>query len=128
MLDIHKALQFIGDVYLGAGDHHTAICMYTVALEGFTQMNIHRSRAECMVHLGDISRQHGNTAKAAEFWGRARPLFELSSQTNQITAVDDRLACDYIGPTENVLNINVCTCLAEQNADTVQSKIEEIEI
>ncbi|KAJ7458477.1 hypothetical protein FB451DRAFT_1507671 [Mycena latifolia] len=92
MLDIHKALQFIGDVYVSDGDQYTAASLFTVALEGFTQMDVHRSRADCMVRLGHISRQQGDMEKAAEFWGRAHPLFARSSQTTGITEVDEQLA------------------------------------
>jgi hypothetical protein len=52
---IHKALQFLGDVFLALGNEHTAIILFTIALDGFTQIDVHRSRAECMLQLGDIS-------------------------------------------------------------------------
>ncbi|KAJ6535862.1 hypothetical protein DFH09DRAFT_1402648 [Mycena vulgaris] len=45
-LDVHKALQFLGDVFCTEGDPDTAVSLLTVALEGFTQMDVHRSRAE----------------------------------------------------------------------------------
>jgi hypothetical protein len=48
-LRIDKALQFLGDLFLSQEDKHTAISLFTVALEGFTQMDVHRSRAECML-------------------------------------------------------------------------------
>ncbi|KAJ7482771.1 hypothetical protein FB451DRAFT_122454 [Mycena latifolia] len=91
-LEIHKALQYLGDVYLADGDQQTAISLLTVALEGFTQMGVHRSRAECMLRLGDILELHGDLPKAAELWKTARPLFERSSQTKQLTHIDERLA------------------------------------
>jgi tetratricopeptide (TPR) repeat protein len=91
-LGIHKALQFIGDVFLAQDDEHTAISLFTVALEGFTYMDVHRSRAECMLRLGDISRRHGDLLKAVELWETARPLFEQSSQAKQIEHIDQRLA------------------------------------
>ncbi|KAJ7496439.1 hypothetical protein FB451DRAFT_1162591 [Mycena latifolia] len=55
-LQIHKGLQFLGDLYLTNGDQQTAISLFTVALEGFTKMN--------------------NLPKAVELWKTARPLFE----------------------------------------------------
>jgi tetratricopeptide (TPR) repeat protein len=91
-LGIHKALQFLGDVFLAEDDEHTAISLFTVALEGFTNMDVHRSRAECMLRLGDISKDHGNLLKAVEFWETARPLFEQSSRAKQVEYVDQRLA------------------------------------
>ncbi|KAJ7482583.1 hypothetical protein FB451DRAFT_1442029 [Mycena latifolia] len=90
-LQIHKALQFLGDVYLADGDQQTATSLFTVALEGFTKMDVHRSRAECILRLGDMSELHGELPKAAEFWKTARPLFERSSQAKQVAHIDDRL-------------------------------------
>ena len=40
---ICQGLQFLGDVVLANGDQNTAVSLFTVALEGFTQMDIHRS-------------------------------------------------------------------------------------
>ncbi|KAJ6592261.1 hypothetical protein DFH09DRAFT_1073324 [Mycena vulgaris] len=82
-LDIHKALQFLGDVFRAEGDQDTAVSLLTVALEGFSQMDVHRSRAECMLLLGYISKENGDMLKAAELWKTARPLFERSSQVKK---------------------------------------------
>ncbi|KAJ7042193.1 hypothetical protein C8F04DRAFT_1229937 [Mycena alexandri] len=67
-LGIHKALQFLGDVFLREDDESTAISLFTLALEGFTQMDVHRSRAECMIRLGDIFSKHGDFLRALELW------------------------------------------------------------
>jgi hypothetical protein len=83
-LGIYKALQFLGDISLSQSDECTAISLFTVALEGFTQMDVHHSRAECMLQLGDISMRHSDSPKAVDFWERARPLFERSSQAKQV--------------------------------------------
>ncbi|KAJ7482714.1 hypothetical protein FB451DRAFT_1442342 [Mycena latifolia] len=91
-LGIHKALQYLGDVYLADGDHQTAFSLFTVALEGFTNMDVHRSRAECMLRIGDIMELHGDLRQAAELWTTARPLFERSSQAKQVGHIDERLA------------------------------------
>ncbi|KAJ7469001.1 hypothetical protein FB451DRAFT_1368665 [Mycena latifolia] len=91
-LEIHKALQFLGDVCLTDGDQQTAVSLFTVALEAFTKMDVHRSRAECMLRLGDISELHGELHKAVELWKTARPLFKRSSQAKQVTHIDERLA------------------------------------
>ncbi|KAJ7733527.1 hypothetical protein B0H16DRAFT_163345 [Mycena metata] len=56
-LGVHKALQFIGDVHHRKNDDGTAVNLFTVALEGFTYMDVHRSRAECMIRLGDHSQE-----------------------------------------------------------------------
>ncbi|KAJ7795445.1 hypothetical protein B0H13DRAFT_1934916 [Mycena leptocephala] len=91
-LGIYKALQFLGDIFLSQNDEHTATSLFTVALEGFTQMDVHRSRAECMLRFGDISMGHSDLLKAVEFWERARPLFERSSQAKQVQHIDERVA------------------------------------
>ncbi|KAJ7839923.1 hypothetical protein B0H13DRAFT_1910944 [Mycena leptocephala] len=91
-LRIYKAFQFFGDVFLAQIDEDTAMTLFTLALEGFTQMDIHRNRADCMLRLGDISRQHRNVPKAVELWEAARPLFEQSSQAKQVQEIDERLA------------------------------------
>ncbi|KAJ7457744.1 hypothetical protein FB451DRAFT_1509030 [Mycena latifolia] len=90
--EIHKALQFLGDTYLAHGDQQTATCLFVVALEGFTYMDIHRSRAECMLHLGDLSKLQGDVVKAGELRRTARPLFKRSAQQKQIADIDERLA------------------------------------
>jgi len=91
-LEIKKALQFLGEICLEQGDDSTATSLFIVALDGFTRMDVHRSRAECMLRMGDISKLHNNFSKAAEFWTAARPLFERASQAGQIVVVDERLA------------------------------------
>jgi tetratricopeptide (TPR) repeat protein len=90
-LGIHQALQYIGDVAL-AEDEDMAINLFTTALEGFTDMDVHRSRAECMLRLGDICRQHNNLSEAVEHWTTARALFKRSSQGKQVEDIDTRLA------------------------------------
>ncbi|KAJ6542148.1 hypothetical protein DFH09DRAFT_1392765 [Mycena vulgaris] len=90
-LDVHKALQFLGDIFHTEGDQDTAVSLLTVALEGFTQMDIHHSRAECMLQLGYISKENGDLLKAAELWRTARPLFERSSQAKKVALIDEEL-------------------------------------
>ncbi|KAJ7435502.1 hypothetical protein FB451DRAFT_1379364 [Mycena latifolia] len=90
-LDLYKALQFLGDVYLQDGDEETAHSLFIVALAGFTYMDVHHSRANCMVRLGDIAHHRGQLDEAVEFWQNARPLFELSLQTKDVVQIDARL-------------------------------------
>jgi tetratricopeptide (TPR) repeat protein len=113
-LGLYKALQFLGDIFLSQNDDYTAASLFTVALEGFTQMDVHCSRAECMLRFGDISIVHSDLLKAVEFWERARPLFERSWQAKQVRCIDERLA----NISENVLqqHQNNLACLAEPNA------------
>jgi tetratricopeptide (TPR) repeat protein len=91
-LGIYKALKFLGDIFLSQEDEPTAISLFAVALERFTQMDVYRSRAECMLQLGDISMGHSDPLKAVEFWERARPMFERSSQAKQVQGIDKRVA------------------------------------
>ncbi|KAJ7465512.1 hypothetical protein FB451DRAFT_1486947 [Mycena latifolia] len=91
-LELHKALQFLGDVFQAQGDPETAVSLFTVALDGFIQMDVHRSRAECLVRLGDISKVNGDELKAAKLWDSARPLFERSSQGKQLAELNSKLA------------------------------------
>jgi hypothetical protein len=120
---IHKALQFLGDVFIAHNDEDTAISLFTVALEGFTQMDIHRSRAECMLQLGDISQKHCAFLKAVELWQSARALFEQSSQARQIQCINERLA----SVSEDVWEQHRANLalLAELNAPTETIKEEE---
>ncbi|KAJ7905949.1 hypothetical protein B0H13DRAFT_1881114 [Mycena leptocephala] len=77
-------LQFLGDIFLSDNDENSASSLFMVALEGFTLMDVHQRRAECMTRLGDISKGHGDLPKAVDHWETARPLFERSSQTKQV--------------------------------------------
>ncbi|KAJ7762612.1 hypothetical protein B0H16DRAFT_517990 [Mycena metata] len=117
---IHKALQFLGDVFLRNNDKITAISLFTLALEGFTQMDVHQSRAECMMRLGDISKENSDLLGALELWETARPLFEYSSQIKQVQDIDERLS----GISEAVRQqhrINLT-----QLAELTMGKVEEV--
>ncbi|KAJ7718331.1 hypothetical protein B0H16DRAFT_1475628 [Mycena metata] len=72
-------------------DELTAVSLFTVALDGFTYMDVHRSRAECMVRLGDIAKKNGDVLKALELWETAKPLFERSSQAKRVHDIDERV-------------------------------------
>ncbi|KAJ7185149.1 hypothetical protein GGX14DRAFT_409305 [Mycena pura] len=87
-----KGAPILGRYILIEGDTDAAYNLFTVALEGFTLMDIHRSRAQCMLHLGDISKQRGDFVKAVELWKDAFPLFKRSLQANDIIEIDTRLA------------------------------------
>jgi hypothetical protein len=104
-LGTYKALQYLGDVFVSKNDEHTAPSLFTVALEGFTQMDVHRSRAECMLRLGDISMGHGDPLKA-----------------KQVQHIDERLT----GISEDVLeqHQNTLARLAELNAPS--GTVEEL--
>ncbi|KAJ6533320.1 hypothetical protein DFH09DRAFT_1092554 [Mycena vulgaris] len=90
-LDVHKALQFLGDIFCTEGDQDTAISLLKVALDGFTYMDVHHSQAKCMLQLGYISKDNGDMLKATEYWRSARSLFERASQVKQIALIDEEL-------------------------------------
>jgi tetratricopeptide (TPR) repeat protein len=111
-LALHKALQFLGDVFIAQGDSNTAHTLFTVALEGFTFMDVHQSRAQCLLQLGDIQNQKGLSSKAVELWTQAKPLFERSLQKKKIAQIDTRLAT--VEP--HVEDINTKLATMEQKA------------
>ncbi|KAJ7023860.1 hypothetical protein C8F04DRAFT_1192984 [Mycena alexandri] len=51
-------------------------------------MDVHCSRAQCMLRLGDLADKRGELSTAIEFWKSARPLFERSSQAKDIAQID----------------------------------------
>ncbi|KAF8196282.1 hypothetical protein K438DRAFT_2122342 [Mycena galopus ATCC 62051] len=77
-LDLHKALLFLGDAFIVNNGKDAAINLYQIALERFTQMDVHHSRAQCMLRLGDLAAQHGRTSEAITLWKAACPLLERS--------------------------------------------------
>jgi tetratricopeptide (TPR) repeat protein len=91
-LGIYKALEFLGDIFRTQGDEDTAFSLFTAALEGFTYVDVHRGRAECMLNLGDIYMGKNDFLQAVELWETAKPLFERSSQAKQVENINMRLA------------------------------------
>ncbi|KAJ7789043.1 hypothetical protein B0H14DRAFT_2627662 [Mycena olivaceomarginata] len=90
-LGVHKALLFLGDVFVAHKDEETATNLYMVALEGFTYMDVHRSQAECMIRLGDLAEGQGHTSEAISYWKAAQPLFEQSLQAKDVAHIDAKL-------------------------------------
>ncbi|KAJ7715740.1 hypothetical protein B0H16DRAFT_496374 [Mycena metata] len=126
---IYKALQFIGDVHLMQNNEVTAVSLFTVALEGFTYMDVHHSRAECMIRLGDMAKKNGDLLKALELWETAKPLFERSSQAKRVQDIDERVG-DISEETKEQHRKNLAR-LAELNVpagkvDEVDSDTEEL--
>jgi tetratricopeptide (TPR) repeat protein len=89
---IMRSFWCMGQIFLAHGDDETALSLFEVALEGFTLMDVHRWRADCMVRIADILESGGEIMKAAELWNLAKPLFERSSQTNDVVRMDAKLA------------------------------------
>ncbi|KAF8164615.1 hypothetical protein K438DRAFT_1857718 [Mycena galopus ATCC 62051] len=91
-LALHQGLLFFGDIFIINDDEYTATNLYHVALAGFTQMDVHHSRAQCMSRLGDLANKQGDTSEAITFWKAAQPLFERSSQSKDVTEIHSKLA------------------------------------
>ncbi|KAJ7181029.1 hypothetical protein C8R46DRAFT_1187266 [Mycena filopes] len=89
-LAVSKALLFTADLLM-EDDEVTAQSLLTVALEEFTFMDVHRSRAQCMLRLGDLAQKKGKPTEAAELWNSARALFERSLQVKDVACIDERL-------------------------------------
>ncbi|KAJ7796681.1 hypothetical protein B0H14DRAFT_3157858 [Mycena olivaceomarginata] len=85
------ALRRLGDVLVRQGADDSGMSTLEVALEGFTRMDVHRSRAECMRTIGDICLRRGDLCRAGELWTAARPLFERSEQIKDVAEIDKRL-------------------------------------
>ncbi|KAJ7090674.1 hypothetical protein C8R44DRAFT_750903 [Mycena epipterygia] len=78
-LALYKALRCIGDGFLCEDNEYTAHNLFVVALEGFTYIDVHRSRADCMLRLGDIAKQRGDKANNS-----LAVLRELEAPTNSV--------------------------------------------
>ncbi|KAJ7256292.1 hypothetical protein C8J57DRAFT_1650715 [Mycena rebaudengoi] len=87
-----QAFQCLGQIFSAKGDDETALSLFSVALDGFTFMDVHHWRADCMVRIAGIMNNCGEVMKAVELWKVARPLFERSSQMKDITKIDAKLA------------------------------------
>ncbi|KAJ7730816.1 hypothetical protein B0H16DRAFT_1696911 [Mycena metata] len=122
-LTIYKAFQFLGDVFLKEDDEVTATSLCTLALEGFTRMDVHRSRAECMIRLGDISQKDSDLLKALKLWETARPLFERSLQSKRVQDIEERLT----GIDEQVKQQHRLNLTQLAGLNTPVGKIEDVE-
>ncbi|KAJ7469517.1 hypothetical protein FB451DRAFT_1476337 [Mycena latifolia] len=117
---------------LAEGDEDTAHSLFEVALEAFTQMDIHRSRAECMLPLGDIAKECGDLVKAVGLWRDARPLFERSLQGKEVAKIDTRFAAidaDHLRQHEKSLQylhtLDVPTTLLHAGIDELNIELVE---
>ncbi|KAJ7252166.1 hypothetical protein C8J57DRAFT_1718391 [Mycena rebaudengoi] len=87
-----QAFRCLGQIFSAEGDSETALNLFNVALDGFTFMDVHHWRADCMVRIADILNGRGKVMEAVELWKAARPLFERSTQIKDITKIDAKLA------------------------------------
>jgi tetratricopeptide (TPR) repeat protein len=88
---IYHALRCLGDIFLAQHDDGTALSLFQVAFDGFTAMDIYRSKGVCALRMGDIFHRQGNEQKAVELWKIARPLFVRSSQFQDVARIDGRI-------------------------------------
>jgi hypothetical protein len=87
-----KAFHCIGQISAVQGDDETALRLFNVALDGFTFMDVHKWRADCMIQLADIWKSRGEALRAGGLWKAARPLFARSSQAGAVAQIDAKLA------------------------------------
>jgi hypothetical protein len=90
-LNTLHALRRIANIFISFKEEETALNLFHIALQGATQVGIHRLRAECMVGIGDIMMGHGDLVEAKGMWEAAHPLFIRSSQIKDATAVEAQL-------------------------------------
>ncbi|KAJ7882910.1 hypothetical protein B0H13DRAFT_1890612 [Mycena leptocephala] len=127
-LELCKALQFLAKLCLTNGDELTAESLFTVALDGFTYMDVHHSRAACMLHLGDIARQWGQLIRASTLWNDARPLFERSLQAKYVSEIDARLTeleGHYEPSLENIAQLTVSIVPLQELSVLPESMVDE---
>ncbi|KAJ7824955.1 hypothetical protein B0H14DRAFT_2596856 [Mycena olivaceomarginata] len=128
-LEVYKALLFLGDVFVALKDEETATNLYVVALEGFTYIDVHRSRAECMICLGDFSEGQGHTSEAISYWKAARPLFEQSFQAKDVAHIDAKLLAVEKAQHQALLeleNLNVPVHLVNKEISGIEEVDERI--
>lgn len=88
----YHALQRLGDIHIqNYKDSETAYTLFLLALDGFTLMDIHKARGDCMIRIGDILHGKGQVEEARVLWQAARSLFTCSSQIEEVSNCDQRL-------------------------------------
>jgi hypothetical protein len=125
-LALHKALLCLGDMFIVNTDGQIASNLYMLALEGFTQMDVHRSRAQCMIRLGDLANKQGHTSKAMSLWQTARPLFERSLQAIDVAQIDVRLTAAERSDQEALLELTTLHA-PDQLVNRESSEIQKVE-
>ncbi|KAJ7063926.1 hypothetical protein C8F01DRAFT_1367382 [Mycena amicta] len=91
-LATHKALRLIGDVFLSQGDRDTAYILQEVALAGFEGMDVHQSRAECLVQMGNILFERDQVIAAVKHWKNSISSFQRAAQEGRANSVRERIA------------------------------------
>ncbi|KAJ7626083.1 hypothetical protein FB45DRAFT_869189 [Roridomyces roridus] len=90
-LQIFKSLSSLGGVFISVGDDSSAESLFTVAMDGFTAMDVHSGRGTCMEGLGDIAQKRGDYDAAMRLYEDAKLLFLRSCDKVNIDGVQKRL-------------------------------------
>ncbi|KAJ7067361.1 hypothetical protein C8F01DRAFT_665982 [Mycena amicta] len=97
-LTVNQSLRCFGDVLARQGNDADALSVLEAALEGFTRMDIHQSRAECMRTMADIYLRRDDANRWREFLTTAMDLFERSQQWSKVALLEERLKVKPAGP------------------------------
>ncbi|KAF7365512.1 CTLH domain-containing protein [Mycena venus] len=89
--DIHQALRYLGDLFSMQGDDQSALNIFEAVLQASTELDVHRSRADCMLRIGNILMKYGDIQKGKQMWRDARPLFIRSAQVKCVEDIDRKL-------------------------------------
>ncbi|KAJ7041209.1 hypothetical protein C8F04DRAFT_1391314 [Mycena alexandri] len=86
-----QAFRRLADIFIRMDEEQTALELFRTGLEGATELDIHRLRAECMVGIGDIMVRRGDSGQAERMYKAAPPLFIAASRRKEASAVEERL-------------------------------------
>ncbi|KAF7325475.1 hypothetical protein MKEN_00396100 [Mycena kentingensis (nom. inval.)] len=88
---LYKALQFLGRSMFVRGDTMSAKNLLRVALDGFKELEIHRSIAECLLVLAEISTMAGDSRYSRQLLDSARTRFERSGMLKRVDEVSGKM-------------------------------------
>ncbi|KAJ6620128.1 hypothetical protein B0H10DRAFT_2022813 [Mycena sp. CBHHK59/15] len=95
-LAIYHAFRCLGDIFVTEKDETMALSLFGVALDGYTLMDIHQRKGECMVRIGDIHKHQNEVARGVEMWKAALPMFAKSLQAPQAARTEEKLRLEGI--------------------------------
>ncbi|KAJ7191359.1 hypothetical protein GGX14DRAFT_579082 [Mycena pura] len=75
-LSTMKALNCLGQIAAAKGESSTAMSLFQVALDGFTVMDVHQWKADCMMRMSKIHLACSEVLRAKELFEAALPLFD----------------------------------------------------
>ncbi|KAJ7824511.1 hypothetical protein B0H14DRAFT_3145662 [Mycena olivaceomarginata] len=92
----YQALRCLGDIFLAEGDDETALNVFNAVLQGATEMDAHRRRADCMVRIGDVLMARGECSGGDKDVA-GRPAAVYSFISDEGCSVSRRSACTICG-------------------------------